>query len=182
MIDWNVVKSAIYNWALNYSGLNPSTDQQKVIFSNQIGVQPVRPYITLNISNVTKVTHDDLRYKGPDLEFEVSGLRSFTLGVQAFSAEDLFESMTLISSLQNSLNFPAVNEFLKTNSLSYVSVSNITNVTELMDTSFDSRHSIDVVFYIGSNIDQTVDIIEHTEIDGEIEYEEVKKGDIEIVL
>lgn len=62
-INWTEIEDAIYAWVLNYSGLNPATDQARVIWEELNAPQPDPTYIGMKfISGPNKIATDDLRF------------------------------------------------------------------------------------------------------------------------
>lgn len=175
MIDWTKIEDLLHEWCYKYSGLVVEQrdefdeiivvgEPEKVIWAQQEGDKPLYTYIQLNIINAKKVTSDEIRYKGPDTEAYLSGLRSFTLSIQAFGEKALI----FLENLQTSVKLPNVVILFKIQDISFVRASDINNVTELLDTCWEKRYHIDMTFYAASNVDTATDIIEQTSMEGKL--------------
>jgi hypothetical protein len=174
-MSWTAVQDVLYDWALSHSGLNVSTEQDKVFYANEKVMQPNATYITLNISNIIKETNDELRNIN-DTDFVVSTIRSFTLSVNCYGKAALDYAVNL----QSSFGKIEVKELLNTQNISFVSVDPIIDISALMDTIIEKRYVFEAKFYIASNVSIVSDVIENVEMQGELADAEGNKKTINI--
>lgn len=142
------VKEVFCKWALYYSGLNPATDNQKVIWLNQSGEKPSYSFITLNILARIASTRDEVHYDNSSNSLCISGLRKITLNVKTYGKQALF----LIENLEASLKAPDVINFFNDNNISFIESVGAVNIAALLNDTYEDRWSIDFYFYIANNV------------------------------
>lgn len=146
---------AIYNWFKDATGLT-------VIWDDQSGIRPEKPYGTLRvISGPAKVAgHDEQRVRQSDNKIEVSGIRVFTVSCNIYGAN----ALSLMSQADAWLGHLVTLEAFRAAGLAVVRNERIQNLTRLMDTGFESRAQMDVVFSTASVlVDDITGIIETVE-------------------
>jgi len=168
MIDWLEVENKLHAWAKNISG-------REAIWENQTAPQPVPPYISLKITNVSKDGYDDVRYK--DDKHYLCGLRRITLSVQVYGQN----SLTILTKLKDSLEMQDIESDLKTVGLGTIEATDILDTTVLIDTVWEGRHSMDVMFNLASNVEIPDSIpIESVGVEGTIHDGHTGSHDINI--
>lgn len=159
MINWTDIENKLYTWVSQISEIN-------VIWANQNAPQPEAPYITLNIISINKVGgFDDLRYENGN--FNRCGLRRITLSIQVYGKEGL----TILTKLKDSLETFNVEQLLKEDTqIGIMDATDINDTTIFLDTIYEVRYSMDVMFYIPNNVEITdMPSIDRVHITGELE-------------
>lgn len=147
------IELAIYDWVSKESGIT-------TIWDKPDQPRPKLPYITLNIiSGPNKIGTDEIKYE--ENKFKINGRRFFTLSIQAFG-ERALETM---SNLQSSIEKPTVREKLRSAGLAIWNEPNVLDLTTLLETDFEQRSSMDVMFGITRQIiDEELTYIETTDV------------------
>lgn len=151
-IAWNDIEDAIFKWFIEGSGL------PAVVWGNQDGPQPVQPYGTLLIAGPRKVGGLDQQVDVTDLDQpageEVSqtltGIREVTVSCQAFAAPTVGSTpaRSYLSNALMSLELPTIRQRLINAGLSVIEANDITDVSALMGTRWQSRAAMDVRFHL----------------------------------
>lgn len=139
MIDWRIIEDAIQAWAKTESGI-------QVIWSHQAAESPEPPYLTLSITSIKQIgAFDELRHS--DDGFYKCGMRRLSISVQAYGQN----AFATLNSLKDSLELEAVEQTLKQAGISPVMASDITQIPEFIDTIWEDRVHMDVVFHVAIN-------------------------------
>lgn len=169
------ISEIFYEWALNYSGLNITTEKEKVIWLNQEGPKPTYTYITLNLLTRKKVTRDEVRQIDSNNKY-LCGMRMLTLSIQAHGKK----ALQFLEALETSLRVQESILYFKQFEISFIDATNINNISALLDTCYENRYHIDCRFYIASNtIIPEMHIIEHIAGTGELATD---TGHIDIII
>ena len=147
-INFATVRNSLYTWA---TANVPST--MPVIYLYNNSPRPTVDYVTLYIASVVQIGRDwiqgPLDNTGSSIDV---GDREFTLNLQAYGGDPL----TVLENLRSSLQNPSVLDSLKTNGIAYVNWFPITDTTTLIDSRFEQRASLDLLFRIAQN--QTINV------------------------
>lgn len=170
-IDFNVVRTNLYNWAIaNIPSGMP------VIYLYPNAPRPIVDYVSLYISTITQIgwdwTQDPLDDTGVT---EMVGDREFTLQVQAYGGDP----MTVLQNLRTSLQKQTVLDSLRVNGIVFVNWNPINDITELVDSRFEQRASMDVLFRIADVSTDNLGVIDTVVLEevfqnaaGDIVYDE----------
>ena len=139
-IDFMQVRTNLYNWAIaNIPSGMP------VIYLYPNSPRPTVDYVSLYISTITQIgwdwTQDPLNDGGIS---QMVGDREFTLQVQGYGGYP----MTVLQNLRTSLQKQTVLDSLRVNGIVFVNWFPINDVTELVDSRYEQRASMDVLFRI----------------------------------
>ena len=142
------IRDAIFDWVRDYSLSNcfPSLVENHILWADQDGHQPKPPYIALKIiSGPTKIgSMDEMFMDETTNTLKVDGLRTITLNIEVFGSD----ALEITTRLEASLQFPQVAEYFRARDMSAYDNSGITDVTELLETIYEQRASMDVFFYV----------------------------------
>lgn len=155
-IDFAVVKTSLYNWVVAQIPMG-----MPVIYWQPNSPRPTIPYITLYLSQVTAVNQDwaDSEATGIGV-INMKGDRNFTLEVQAYGSDPL----TLMENIRTSLQKQSVLDTLRTNGIVFYSSLTINDITELVDSQFERRAHLDILFGIGQVYTDTPGYFDHIEL------------------
>ena len=134
VLDWLKVGCVAY-------GATPLTDSQ-VVRSKQVNaanVRPPKPYLTVNLvaSDVPVGVDEDVdAVSGSDPTRTVYGVRTGTVSVQGYGSE-AYDWLTLA---RTSLRRDSVQRQLKAAGLTVYNQSGVTDLSVLLDTSFEPRY------------------------------------------
>lgn len=156
MQPFSVIQKNLGDWITSQININ-------VFFYNQNAPRMELPCIGLLITSVVQIGYDELIPPKNELgNLILCGPREFTLGLYAFGDGCLNN----LEKLRTSLQKPTVKEAFNLNKLVYVRHFGINNVTEVINTGFEERANMDVLFRTVSSVADDIGIIEHVEMTG----------------
>jgi hypothetical protein len=152
-LDFNVVRTNLYNWAIaNIPSGMP------VIYLYPNAPRPQVDYVSLYISTITQIgwdwTEDPTDNTGIS---NMVGDREFTLQAQAYGGDP----MTVLQNLRTSLQKQSVLDSLRVNGIVFVNWFAINDVTELVDSRFEQRASMDILFRIADVYTDNLGVIDN---------------------
>jgi len=116
-------------------------------WANQSAPSPADPKFSLNIiSGINSIGKNDKSYDNDESEFVSEGLRTFTLSVQSYGDT----AMGDMSRLKDRLFLNSSNEYLSSLGMSISNNPSITSIPELLDTTYEERAVMDIMFYLVS--------------------------------
>lgn len=154
-LDFETIKTDLYDWALaNCPGCS-------VIFLNENAPRPAQPYVTLFLSTLNQIGEDYT--PGPDTNglVDMVGDREFTLQIQTYGGD----CITRLENLRSSLQMQSVLDTLRANGIVFVHHFPINDTTELLDSRFEKRGAMDVLFRIGQDYADNLGLIETVEVE-----------------
>ena len=155
MIDFTVLRTSIYDWAVaNIPNGMPAI----YYYANAPRNSPVVPidYITLYISQVTQIGWD--WNQDPTDNTGIAnyvGDREFVLQVQGYGGDPL----TVLNNLRTSLQKQTVLDSLRANGIVFVSWFPINDITDLVDSRFEQRATMDVLFRMADKYTDNLGVI-----------------------
>jgi hypothetical protein len=148
---------------------NNTEDEVTVIYEESSGPRPPRPYVTLKIiAGPSEKAFDELRPipADPNKKFDLTGIRQYTVSMKAFgeAAHDILSDLQLCLEAPDSIEF-----FIRNEDIAVVSRGPVTDISALLETGFETRAVMDVIF--NAVVSKVVDpsTIESTEISGTLE-------------
>lgn len=147
--------------------------------------RPCEPYVTLNlIVTSMKTGHDSWIYESGD-NFCIGGQRIATLSVIAYGPDlkeqvpqGINSAQQIILDLRDSLENPLVLEKLGANGLAVHNEPTVNDISALLETGFQDRANMDIMFGFAHNQSVPVGIIE--KVTGEGTFEGALTQQIEI--
>ena len=140
-LNFATVKTNLYNWAVTQVPVG-----MPVIWWQPNAPRPTVPYITLFLQSITAVNQD---WTAPDANasgvVDMKGDRNFTLQVQAYGSDPL----TLLENIRTSLQKQTVLDTLRANGVAFYQSLTINDITDLIDSQFERRAQLDILFGIG---------------------------------
>lgn len=132
-------KTAIYNWFKKQSDIT-------VIWADQASPRPARPYGSLKvISGPVKLGgQDNLRQDPVTGALLLNGPRQITVSMNVYGEE----AMDILSTVRDSLDDPSVIDELDAQGLSVSEDGSVQNLTEALETHFETRAQMDVIFML----------------------------------
>jgi len=139
-IDFMVVRTNLYNWCIQNI---PS--QMPVIYLYPNAPRPTVDYISLYIASVDQIGWDWTQNPLDDTGLsQMVGDREFTLQVQGYGGDPI----TVLQNLRTSLQKQTVLDSLRQNGIVFVSWFPINDVTDLIDSRYEQRAQMDILFRI----------------------------------
>lgn len=119
---------------------------------------PGEPYVTLQFTAISnKLGQDSIIYQQND-DFLIGGQRTATLSIIAYGPQkrDVASGQSLgafdiLKNLRNSLDYPEVYEALRRDGLAVFNEPSITDISTLLETGFQDRSNMDIVFGFAQN-------------------------------
>jgi len=156
MINFATLRLALYNWVVSVA---PSG--MPVIYWQLNSPRPKVPYITLFISQITAVNQDwSSGVTDVNGAIAMKGDRQFTLEIQAYGADP----MELMENIRTSLQKQSVLDTLRANGIAFYSSLTINDITELVDSQYERRAHLDVLFGIGQVYADSPGFFDHIEL------------------
>lgn len=160
--------------------VNTVTDPSNVtvIFANQNAPRPAKPYGTILIMSVIRVGQNDEQRETDNYgEMALVGQRQMTVSLNIYGEGAIDYMETLQQSLSK---FSVLQNYFGSAPISILNKSTIQNLTYLLETDFESRAQMDIT--IGYAVDYTDDVglIEHVEVVGTVNDEELINDIIDI--
>lgn len=143
------IRTNLYTWAVaNVPATMP------VIYLNNNSPRPTVPYVTLYISSFVEIGWDYLQQPLSTTTGigNLTGDREFTLQVQAYGGDPI----TILETLRTSLQLPSVLASLRSSGLVRVNWFPIADITELVDSRFEQRATMDVLFRVAQTTTDNV--------------------------
>jgi hypothetical protein len=140
-LNFNTVRQNLYIWA---RAVIPSG--VPIIFYEPNAPRPTTAYVSLYLNSINAVNQD---YSDPEATgigvTAMRGDRQFTLQVQAYGSDPL----TLLEDLRTSLQKQSVLDTLRANGIAFYQSLTINDITELVDSRYERRAQLDILFGIG---------------------------------
>lgn len=138
-----------------------------IIYGREDGHRPPKPYIVMELiaGGSTNGGFDDVRKKTTNnADYYISGTRQYTLNLQAFGGDSMF----LLDKIMTLLDKPNISESLQDANvdISIVNRGEITDISQLLETSIEARYSLDIIFNAAVNETVTIGTIGTVDIDG----------------
>lgn len=158
-VNWETVKTNIYNWVIaNIPAGMPAT----MYYENS--PRPSAPYVTINLASIVQVGWDYHPAPSDNAgDVTLVGNREFTVQLQAYGGDPF----TVMENLRTSLQLQSVLDSLRANGIVFANWFPLNDITLLVDTTFEKRTSMDVLFRIAQTTNDTVGTI------GTVELQEV---------
>ena len=155
------LKTAVWEW------LDEQLDDlEEVIFGDQTAPQPPKPYATIRLLTVTKLGLSDelLPTISSGGVQTIKAQRTAAFQIQFFGEDALQFAEDAKASLQK----PSVLEDLfYAKGLAVIDDATVTNITALLETEFEDRAQLDVVFGYASTDTDDVGLIETVEVEND---------------
>lgn len=141
-----------------------------VIVDRPNSTRPKRPYLTINlVTPLQKAGSRDNTVANDDGTFSLCGQRTFTLSVKAYSDNGrdntgFFQAHDLLAQVMDSVDDPELREPLTVAGLAVMSVGDILDLTELVESGFEARAGMDMFMGIAANRDTGLLTIDKVEI------------------
>ncbi len=146
-------KLAIWQFISNYFGASVND----VIWFFQSEHRPQKPYIGLNIISGPLLIGNDEEISG-----EIRGEREITISVNFYG----MGALASLSEFQTYLSFDSSRATLKQNNVVFIVDSGVRDLTQLVETSFESRAGMDLRFrYYATKTDPSFGYIGQVEIE-----------------
>jgi len=156
-MDFELLKTGIYNWVISVIPIS-------TIFLNQDGSIPSLPFCTLYVQPITFFGHDEFKNDDNGL-VTYTGQREFTLTVEYFGLGAMQNAHDLVESLE----MQNARDLLAESDLVFVDrASGVQDLSELVDTGFEERASIDLILRTASIRTQAGTIIDSSQTTGDL--------------
>lgn len=154
-IAWEPIEDAIHAWVVASTGLAA----ERVIWADQNADAPDNPFVSIRIGDLVPVgavdetveVHRPELPAGSDLEQRVSGVRDFTVALQAFTDEThgSASARALLGRAQMGLRRPSLRAALHEAGLvPWDDAGAVQNLTALDVADFEGRAVLSVRFYV----------------------------------
>lgn len=156
VLDFEVVKTNLYDWAVSVVPVGVV-----VVFYQPNAPRPELPYVTLYLNSLMQIGDDYIPKPDNTGEAAMVGDREFNLQIQSYGGDPI----TLLENVRTSLQKPSVLDTLRTNGIVFVNQNQINDITALLDTEWERRASMDILFRIAQVDDDDLGVIETVELE-----------------
>lgn len=154
-----------------------------ILVLNQNVERPDTDYLGLQLTTPIQRPHfrDDIQPPSSGTIYNIGGQRQFVLSISAYRVEnrvelarhdDLYLPQDRLIMIQDALESPVKRQGLTAAGLAVFQVGAILDLTELVETGFESRAQLDITMGIASNRDEDLGAIEKVEVTGTIDGDE----------
>ena len=160
-IVFSDVKTSLYNWGIaNVPAAMP------VLWLYPNAPRPTVDYVTFLMASVNQIGWDFVPRPttAPGVVTQV-GDREFTLTVNAYVGD----VMTVMNNLRTSLQKDTVLDTLRANGIVFVSWFPINDITDLVDSRFEQRATMDILFRLADTYSDTLGSIAQVELEEHVE-------------
>lgn len=141
--------------------------------SGKDGPRPNPPYVTIKvISGPRPRGFDELRREAGTSNFTVSGMRQYTLSIQGFGMGIRDELSDLVSKMDD----PYAS--IERKGIGIVDRGDVVDISDLMETGYERRAQLDVIFNAAKNLPSSIKPIERASISGTLK--EGNQGEHEV--
>lgn len=158
------IRDGLYAWASANSGVDT------VIWLHPDAPRPPRPYATLLIGVIQPIGQDYLGDVNEDGARIIRGTRELTVSVAVYEKPSAHpnEAAMKAEAMRNSLRKQSVRHDFADKGIVYVDDFGVQDLTQLIDTTFEGRAEVDLLFRTTSEIEDDVGFIQTVEVEGEI--------------
>lgn len=140
-INFATVKTSLYQWCVTVVPMG-----MPVIFYEPNAPRPNVSYVTLYLNSIVSTNQDWTSNESDNTgTVDMKGDRQFTLEIQAYGGDPL----TVLENIRTSLQKQTVLDTLRANGIAFYQSITITDITDLVDSQFERRGQLDVLFAIG---------------------------------
>lgn len=153
-INYDTVKTNLYNWAVSVLPAG-----MPVIFWEPNAPRPTVSYATLYLSSIL-ATGQDWTENEADANgiVDMKGDRQFTLSFQVYGGPS---PLTVLENVRSSLQKQTVLDTLRANGIVFFQSLNILDITDLIDSRWEMRASMDILFGIGQTYTDNPGYFDH---------------------
>lgn len=156
-LNWETVKTNIYNWVVANVPMG-----MPVTMYYENAPRPTAPYLTINLSTINQIGWDWVPNPSDNPgNVDIVGDREFTIQLQAYGGDPF----TVMENLRTSLQKQAVLDSLRVNGIVFADWFPINDITELVDTVFEKRSNMDVLFRIAQDATEALGTIATVELE-----------------
>lgn len=170
-LNWEALEDALYAFVSAKLGIKTHWQHQRI-------PRPARPYATLRLGSVVALGHDETSRAfdpdakpGEELVLTTTGNRELTLTVNVYSdvVTGSGTARERLSRLQTAIEAPLAIEALWASGISVVDRGAVLDLTELLETGFESRAALDVRLLVRDLVTESTTFIEHVGLTNNIE-------------
>lgn len=161
----SAVETAWYNF------VRTNTDSfVNIVFAEEKAPRPPeKPFVAIKLISGPSTFGSDHLANVDDDKFAIVGMRQFTMNLQCFGPG----SLDILSRLQTLLDSPTIIEkFIKDAQIAIVDRGTVQDISAGLDTGFERRQNLDIVFNTAECVEQTLPVVEKTEIGGTLKKED----------
>lgn len=137
--------------------------------------RPPKPYVTIKVISGPIATGLDEYRLNVGGTFDVTGLRKYTVNLQAFGVE----AYDILATLQTLIDNREKRAVLTDQAdISVVNRGAVTDLSELLETGYESRASLDITFNSSTAIDTEITPIEKAAVSGTISKDDSSSIDV----
>jgi len=183
--DHRDLEDALWDWCSKNV-----PNEVEVIWAKPNAPRPCEPYVTLNIFVVSRKSGQDsweLVDDDPGVQtFNIGGQRYLSLSVIAYGPSQPQQNQggpsaqKLIEDLRDSLENPYVIGSLRSKGIAVHNEPTVNDISTMLETGFQDRSNMDVVFGYVQNRKVTVDTITSVETEGTLEGSQTQ--DVTLVI
>lgn len=162
-LDFNAIRIALVNAVKTATGLECILEEPVL----QGAPRPALPYMSFKITTPAYKTGDDDARVVSGTTYNVGGQRRMTVSFHSYAVEheDAYNYMGL---LQSSFETQSIQEVLRRAGVAVWVIGTVADLSQLLNTGYESRAQMDVTFGIAANITEDLGEIDTVEVTGTI--------------
>lgn len=161
-LDITAIQKSLHDWVSIELGL-------KTIFAHQDGPTPTVQYALINILQASEIGHceadEGSRQVDLTIDMEYSGLYNIMVSINVFRDD----ALSKIIKLRDSVCKVSVKEDLWADGLAFINTSDVRDVPDVVDKSWEQRAQIDFFFHVRSLVTENIDEIKKIELTNKID-------------
>lgn len=151
-IDFNQIRTYLYEWSIANIPIGMPS-----IWLYPNAPRPIVDYVSLYIATIDQIGWDYTQDPLDDTGIaQMVGDREFTVQVQAYGGDPI----TILQNLRTSLQKQTVLDSLRANGIVFANWFSINDVTELVDSRFEQRATMDIRFRIADIYTDNLGVID----------------------
>lgn len=173
--SWAQVEQALRLWIRTATGF----DEGHVIYDDQDGARPTKPYAAIHIGDVVPIgivdpvetVYNSGQPNGSEISMRATGMREFHASISCFTDQTRGDgaARAFLARAQTALSLPSVRDALSLAAVSPFDVGPVQNVSAVLGTKFESRAVLDIGFYTLQSFTEYTGYIGSVGIKGDID-------------
>jgi hypothetical protein len=164
--DFNLIRQVLIREVVKVTGLQPN---QVVVLEpeTQNEPRPAKPYFGMKITTPSAKTGDDSKQWLGGTRWNSGGVRQMTVGFDCYgtSHEEAYNYMSL---WQTALDLEDIQADLRQYGIAVSLMTTVADLSALLNTGFEGRAHLDVIFNIAMNLSSDLGAEESVEVQGAI--------------
>lgn len=162
----------VYKKLASFASLASGLDDQQIIFANQRGIKPIKPFITIDVRTIKQIgTTLEKQVDDEGVESSILSMRA-TATFQCFGAK-LFEAEGLLLELDAKFNTELTNEIFEQELVKLKTLKPVTTLPTFVDSQLEHRAIFEIEIAFNRVTTYRAGLIEKFELSSTINKEKI---------